>query len=230
MSGLLFGQQMNFYPKDQHSYLGGDEAFYKDFHNVLISKKLKPCENKSELFKAVVIINEDNSAKLYTSANLPEEENKCAQNLTEQVLKEMSGFISAKIKGEVKAALVSYPIFPDALFENYTDGYSPEKFFKIPEFKGGIKAFRNEVMNRVDPSGFQVKGSGKVTVVAKISIDEKGKMEKVVLEKSSGLLQYDDMIISAIKSIKKPWTPATMHRVPIKYNFKLPISLSDDRL
>lgn len=50
------GQQYNypFFPSDQHCYIGGFKDFYKDFHEILIEKQMKPCENKNEFLTAYV--------------------------------------------------------------------------------------------------------------------------------------------------------------------------------
>ena len=42
------------FPTDQYSYLGGEKEFYKDFHKILIEKKLRPCENKKEFISIPV--------------------------------------------------------------------------------------------------------------------------------------------------------------------------------
>ncbi len=45
----VFGQEvMKEFPLGQHSYEGGDVQFYKDFHQIVLEKGLKPCENKNE--------------------------------------------------------------------------------------------------------------------------------------------------------------------------------------
>ena len=59
---FLFGQKIATFPSDQYSYLGGTVGFYKDFQKVLLEKKLKPCDNKKELFRAPIIIKDDGTA------------------------------------------------------------------------------------------------------------------------------------------------------------------------
>lgn len=217
-------QKLERFPADQYSYLGGPEAFYKDFQKILIAKKLKPCENKKELLLALIVVKDDESATLYESDKLPNQPSTCAEDLTKEVLKEMNGWTAAKINGEVKTTIANYFIFPDAFFDHYKEGYTPEKLMTLPSFDGGMNEFRKEVMKRADPSDFIVKGSGKVTVNVKFVVNAEGKMENITLEKSSGSKEYDDMIISSISSIKKKWTPGKIHDYPIRYRFKLPLS------
>lgn len=219
-------QKLERFPADQYSYLGGPEAFYKDFQKILIAKKLKPCENKKELLLALIVVKDDETATLYESDKLPNQPNTCAEELTKEVLKEMTGWMPAKINGEAKTTIANYFIYPDAFFDNYIEGYTPEKLMVLPSFDGGINEFRKEVMKRADPSGFIVKGSGKVTVNVKFVVNAEGKMENITLEQSSGSKEYDYMIISSVSSIKKKWTPAKIHDYPIRYRFKLPLSFS----
>lgn len=226
LNTFVNGQKFTVFPADQHSYLGGNEMFYKDFQKILIAKNLKPCENKKELFRALIIINEDESAALYESDKIPEKNSKCSEELTKEVLKDMNGFVAAKINGEVKAAVAHYYIYPDAFFENFKEGYTPEKFIELPIFEGGINGFRKEVNKRVDTSGFYVKGSEKATLIVRFLVNEEGKIDNVNLENTSGLKEYDEMIISSIQSLKKKWIPAKVHGLPIKYRFRMPISLS----
>ena len=51
-------------------------------------------------------------------------------------------------------------------------------------------------------------------------------LEELKLENSSGLKEYDEMILRSIKKIKNKWKPATLHGVPIKFLFRMPLSFS----
>ena len=81
-------------------------------------------------------------------------------------------------------------------------------------------------MKRADPQDFYVKGKGKVTVIVLFVLNEQGEMENLKLENSSGLKEYDEMILRTIKKIKNKWKPATLHGVPIKFLFRMPLSFS----
>lgn len=225
---FINAQKIPPFPRDQHSYLGGEEGFYKDFQNILLEKKLQPCANKQELFQAKIEIQEDGAASLFDSDKSSEENNQCAKLLTQEVLKDMSGWIPARIDGEVKTAGTSYAIFPDAFFGNFKEGYSAYKFSEPARFKDGIQDFRYEVMKRVDPENFYTKGSGPVVVHVRFVVNEEGKMEDIKLDKSSGLKEYDEMILYSLRSIKKKWTPGKIHGIPTKFRFVLPFSFRTD--
>ena len=228
LSGFSFAQKSNIFPADQYSYLGGEVGFYRDFQKILLAKNLKPCENKKELFRAFIIVNADETATLYDDDQFPVELSKCSKDLAKLVIPEMTGWIAAKIKDRKETAVASYYIYPDAFFANYKEGYSTEDSMERPVFEGGIDAFRKEVMKRADLSGFYVKGKGKVTLIIKFLINQKGEMENVTLEGTSGLKEYDEMLISSVKSIKKKWIPAKIYGYPVRYRFRLPISFTNN--
>jgi len=228
LSGFSFAQKPNVFPADQYSYLGGEVGFYRDFQKILLAKNLKPCENKKELFPAFIIVNTDETATLYDDDRFPVELSKCSKDLAKLVIPEMTGWIAAKIKDRKETAVASYYIYPDAFFANYKEGYSTENSMERPIFEGGIDAFRKEVMKRVDLSDFYLKGKGKVTLIIKFLINQKGEMENVTLEGTSGLKEYDEMLISSVKSIKNKWNPAKIYGYPVRYRFRLPISFTSN--
>lgn len=226
INSLVSAQTLKSFPPDQHSYLGGREAFYRDFQKIIVEKKLSPCENKKEYFDAFVVVKDDDTAVLYESKNERAAQVPCAVALTREVIPSMPGWLAAKTDGKKTAAVAYYFIFPDVFFGNFKSGYTDVNQTVQPEFPGGIDAFRELVNHRTDVSNFYLKGKGKVTVVVQFKINKEGSIENVTLKNSSGLKEYDEMIISAVKSIKKKWTPATVHGIIIDYNFSMPLSLS----
>ncbi len=52
------------YLHGQESYQGGEKEFYKDFHQLLLHKKFKLCDNKNELYLLKVIVSEDGSVNI----------------------------------------------------------------------------------------------------------------------------------------------------------------------
>lgn len=100
----------------------------------------------------------------------------------------------------------------------------PKNLWKWRCSKVELRRSEKEVIKRADLSDFYVKGKGKVTVTIKFTINEKGEMENVALQESSGLKEYDEMLISSVTSIKKKWNPAKIYGYPIRYQFRLPIS------
>lgn len=225
----VFGQTVHsqyfFYPKGQDSYEGGEKQFYKDFHQIVIDKKLKPCENKAEVYYLKVIVKEDGSVKYLKDDSNSEMalKNKCTYDLGLEVLRYMDKWKPAIIEGEKKSAVASFFIVPNDLFENYKEGYIPQSdaasFENMP---GGISKFREEVVRRIDIDGFDWKNGFKLVV--NFTVNTEGNIQDIKLEQSSGLKEFDKRIINGIKSIKKKWSPAKVGGVPVNYRFRLPIN------
>nr|WP_314493903.1 energy transducer TonB [uncultured Chryseobacterium sp.] len=228
ISAQVGNESFYYYPHDQESYKGGDTEFYKDFHQILLDKKLRPCENKSELYLLKVIVNENGSVKYLKDETNSEmaEKNKCAYDLGLQVVRYMDKWNPVEIDGEKKQGIVSYYIFPDALFENYKDGYSQEAEPAMLEgLPGGINKFRAEVVKKINLYGFQWKQGFKL--VALFTVNREGIIENVTLENSSGLPEFDKRIINGIKNVRKKWSPAKIHGTPVNYRFRLPLSFGN---
>ncbi|MET3537755.1 energy transducer TonB [Chryseobacterium limigenitum] len=229
----IFGQTiMNKYPVGQNSYEGGDVQFYKDFHQILIDKKLKPCENKNEFHVLKLVVYEDASVK-YVKDELNADaaiKNKCTFDLSLEVLRYMDKWKPATFDDIKKPTITWFIIFPDALFDKYKEGYLPQNFEERAGFDkkdglpGGINSFRAEVVRNVDLRGF--KWSEPFKLVVTFVVNREGKIEQLKLDESSGNDEFDERILDGIRSIRKRWSPAKIHGEPINYRFRLPLNFS----
>lgn len=223
----IFGQEiMNHYPAGQDAYEGGEVQFYKDFHQILIDKKLTPCENKNELFTLKLVVYEDATIKYVKSDLSPEAmvNNKCAFNLGRDVLKYMDKWKPAVFEGVKKPTITEFIVYPDALFDKYKEGYTAKNFAETATFPGGINAFRQEVAKNIDLNGFIWKEPFKLVV--RFVVNGEGKLEDVELAESSGFAMFDERVLDGFKKVKKKWKPATIHREPVKYRFMLPLKFT----
>ena len=80
------------YPKGQSDYNGGNIQFYKELHQLILDKKIQPCENKNELYNVKFVVYPDATIKFVKEEN-PEkaEKNKCAFDLTRRLLNILMG-------------------------------------------------------------------------------------------------------------------------------------------
>lgn len=227
VGSLFYSQEVFRFPADQHSYMGGREFFYRDFHAVVVERNLKQCRSGQDYYSAPVLINIDGTAQLYKSAKQSESDSNCTAKLVEEVVGHMKGWLPAKIEGAPVPAVSYYFIYPDALFENYKDGYDPNHFAEEPIFPGGDKKFREEVLKRIDVSDYYVKGKGKVRLTVRFAVSETGLIEDVRLAESSGMQEYDNMLLRAIIKTRKVWIPGKIHGIPIRSHYVFPISLAN---
>ncbi|MDQ1159863.1 TonB family protein [Chryseobacterium sp. SORGH_AS 447] len=226
VSGQTVKEEVFRYPRAYEAYEGGDVQFYKDFHQILMEKNLTPCENKEEYYQLKVRIDENDEIALINDDFNSQiaKNNKCAYELSIQVLKNMNRWKPLIIDGKKKTAVKTFFIKPNTLFENYKEDYVPDEKIAAMEgdLPGGINKFREEVAKRIDVDGFVWQKPFKIVVV--FVVTREGKIGEVKLEQSSGVPEFDNRIINGIKSIKKKWAPAKIDGTPVDYRFRLPLN------
>ena len=190
----LYNAQFDYFPKDQSPYNEGVQNYYKDFHKIVIEKGLKPCYNKDEMYNFKVLISSDATIKFVKDTDEKDVlDNKCAFDLAREVAKYQTGWKPAVINGEKKAAIAHFIVYPDDLFEKYKEGYDSSDTYVFPSYEGGINEFRKKVSNAIDLSRFNWKG--KFKVVARFVVEKDGSLSNIILEESSGLKEFDEMVI-----------------------------------
>lgn len=91
-----------------------------------------------------------------------------------------------------------------------------------PEFPGGISKFRQTFAQNFDSSAIIEKGT--VTCNAAFVISETGEIENIEAKGSSK--SFNEETVRSLKSMKKiKWTPAKVNMTPVKYLFRLPLTM-----
>lgn len=212
-------------------YKGGFVNFYKEVHQVIIDKKLKPCEKKEGLYhQEFIVTSEGEFKKLENNPNVYNA-NKCASDLLDQILPELKNWTPAQKEGENISSKSLFAFIPDDLFDNYKEGYDPNKLISGVDVDakflgGGLNIFRDEVAKNVDLSGFN--GRGKITVVIMFVVDGEGSVTEVKVVKSSGLQEFDERFVYAVKHVKKKWDPAKINGTPVRQRYRIPFSVNFD--
>ena len=219
------------YPKNQTPYIGGYEAFYKEVHEIALQKSLKPCENKDEFYQLKLLINADKSVSFIKDHNTQNiENNKCDYNLAREAAQYLKGWNAATGDGFPQAAVASFLIFPDDLFENYQENYSPN--FRMPiygNYKGnGQEEFRKGIVNRIDLRRFD--WNDKFDVIFEFIITKDNKLENIVMIKSSSMVEFDKQVVFGIKSTAKRWKAATVNGIPVDCKYLLRLNAITDPL
>ena len=230
-SVAINAQILDRFPQYQVPYIGGYANYYKDFHEIVIEKNMKPCSNKGETYEFRVLINEDHSIsfiKDYNSGYI--DRNKCAYELAREVAKHQTNWNAAKVDGFPKAAVASFIVFPDDLFDRYQEGYVPQ--ITYPTYGnyegGGAKEFRNGITNRIDTRRFD--WNDRFNVIVEFIITKDSKIENILMIKSSSHEELDKQIVFGIKSTKKLWKPATINGQPVDYRYRLQLNAVTDPL
>lgn len=221
---FCFGAQiLERYPSGQDDYVGGNAQFYEDFHTIVKEKNMQPCINKDEVYLFRIVVYPDSTIK-YVKDEDPTyaEKNKCTFDLARNVAKYMKGWKPATENGKKVAALTSFWVIPDDLFDHYKKGYDASNLFTAAEFKGGLNEFRRKVVNKINLSGFSA--NQKFSLLVTFVVNPDGKMEDVTLVESTSNEEFNQTILAAIRSIKEPWIPAKIRNKPVRYHYKLPLA------
>ncbi|RKS96734.1 energy transducer TonB [Chryseobacterium defluvii] len=223
---LCNAQVLDRYPIDSQFYQGGRTNFYKEFHQLLLDKKIPQCSNKNEYLNLKLVVYPDSTIKLVKQDSALITKAKCTYDASREVLRYMKNWIPAEINGEKHPAIVTVQIYMDDLYEKYTDSYLPENYTTQAEFKDGIMGFRKEVANAIDVNRFQTNSAVIFSLEVNFEIDQEGKMQNVELARETDNKDFNNMILQSIRSIKKKWKPAMFHNIPIKSHFRLPLSFN----
>ncbi len=222
---LFHSQVLERYPENQHPYKEGEVGFYKDFHKILIEKKLSPCENKQEMYELKLVVYEDASVKIIKEQDFDKiEKNKCSYELIKKVLPEMNGWTPAIYKEKNHAAVAKFFIYTDDLFSNFISGYSTSKIMVQPEFPEGLQKFRNKFTGAIRIPKLD-HTDGEFTLRIAFDVDEQGNMQDVRLLDKTGYERFDESIVKGIQYLnpKYKWKPGTLHGIPVTTMIKVPI-------
>ena len=222
-------QILDQYPENQVPYIGGYEAYYKDFKAIIAENKLQPCSNKSEFYQFSVLVKADASINFIKDLNEKYvASNKCASDLAREVAKYQTNWKSAEVGGEKVAAVANFIIYPDDLFKDQNDNYVPQ--ISYPRYdnqeKNHMDYFRKQLIANLDLKRFQ--WNDRFTVEAEFIISKEGKMKDIVLKKKTGQEEFDRMIFYAFKDMKKKWKPATINGAPIDFRFQYMLTATTD--
>ncbi len=229
---ILFSAQiLQEFPKSQVPYLGGYNAFYKDFHDVIIAKNLETCSQKGEFYQLKLLINKDNSVnfiKDYSEENIAK--NKCAYDLSREVVQSLKNWNAAKVDGMPQSAVATFVVFPDDLFDAYQEGYMPNITGPIyGNYKGnGAEEFRKGIVNIIDLRRFD--WNDRFSVIVEFIITKDSKIENIKMIKSSSMDEFDKKIIYGVKSTAKRWKPATVNGKPVDFKYQLTLTAVTDPL
>ena len=225
-SSSMFSQTIHEkYPDNQTDYIGGNVQFYKDFQQVLKDKNLEPCADKAENLHFRLVVYPDKSIKYVKSEDPTVETYKCTFELSKQVVKYLKGWNPAEVNGVKVAAATTFLIIPRELFGEIKEGYDPINDLEMAMYEGGIQKFRKKVFQGIDISGYNFTGTFRME--ATFYIERDGSMSNIELAQSSGLKVFDDMIITSLSKIKNKWKPGTIHGIPVRYKFRLPIAFAN---
>ncbi len=93
---------------------------------------------------------------------------------------------------------------------------------QVAEYPGGINSFRNQFQQSFDPS---VMDGDEGTVKSEVTfvVERDGSITQVSAKGSNSY--FNKEVERAVKSIKKKWAPAKINGQPVRYRFRMPVTM-----
>ena len=101
----------------------------------------------------------------------------------------------------------------------------PLLFDTLPEFPGGINAFRTKLTQKINLLNFNSQGQQRLSTMIYFTIEKDGKMSNVL---GVGHVKYSEAVEKAFRKIKDIWEPAKFNGEPVRYLFRMPLSMVFD--
>ena len=221
---LYKAQILDEYPEKQSFYEGGIVNFYKDVHEFLINSKLKECDGK-EIYQPRIIITDKSEVKFIKdqdTANIAK--NKCAYDLSREVLKNLKKWKPAEAKGWKIGAITEFILYPKDLMSNYQTGYDANKFVAHTKYPEGSKAFHTLFHDNFMTIFSDYQLNGKVNLEFYISKDGHIINPRVYPEVDN--LNFNNDFMRTLARIKKIWIPAFYKDIPIVERISFPVQFS----
>lgn len=218
------------YPYGQEAYLGGKKQLYKEIHQALIENKIEKCKDSTQSYKVKVIVKQDASilfVKNPDSAYI--NKNKCAYELSKNVVKYLKNWKSAEHKTGKLNAMYEFDFYPSDLFDEYDVDYIGIHVDKnIPQFPGGIMEFRNQFQKVFNYPNSDFKGQIKCEVY--FMIDKEGLMTNLIVKSSPYNPNFEKSITTALQKLKKTkWIiPNNYSSLKELYRVRFPVSFNFD--
>jgi hypothetical protein len=111
--------------------------------------------------------------------------------------------------------------FPNNVSANDSTIYTDVE--QTAEFPGGVNAFRNKVSATFDGSSMNGDESVVKTEVTFV-VEKDGTLSDV---KATGInVNFNNEAARTIKSIINKWTPAKINGIPVRYRYRLPLTMN----
>lgn len=221
---MFKAQILDEYPDKQSFYEGGMVNFYKDAHEYLVNSKSKECDEK-EIYQPRFIVTEKSEVKLIKdsdTANIAK--NKCAYDLSREILKNLKKWKPAEAKGWKIGAITEFILYPKDVMSNYQPGYDAGRFVSHTKYPEGSKAFHTLFQDNFMAIFSDYQLNGKVNLEFYISKDGHIINPRIYPEVDNRNFNIDFM--RTLSRMKRIWIPAFYKDIPIIERISFPVQFS----
>ncbi|MFL9834204.1 energy transducer TonB [Chryseobacterium terrae] len=217
-------QILDEYPKNQDFYEGGLVGFYKEAHDFLVKSNAKECD-KNEIYQPRIIITKEKVVKIIQDSD-PENisKNKCAYDLSMELLKNLEKWKSAEVKGLQFGAITEFIIYPKDLLSNYREGYIAENLVTFTQYPGGSKAFKKDFHDEFMSlfTDYHING----IINLEFYVDKEGRIANPRIFPEIRNQKFNKDFLRTLSRLKKIWKPSLYSNIPIKQKIVYPMNFS----
>ncbi|UKB83784.1 energy transducer TonB [Chryseobacterium sp. MEBOG06] len=217
-------QVLDEYPRNQDFYEGGLVNFYKEAHEYIVNNKLKECD-ENEIYQPRILVTKEAGVKLvkdFDTINIAK--NKCAYNLSREVIKNLIHWKAAEVKGGKIGAVAEFIIYPKDLMSNYRSGYNANAFVRPAEYAGGKKEFNKDFHDNFMVLFEDYHINGKINL--EFYINKEGHIVNPRFYPEVNNRSFNMDFLRTLARMKKVWKPALYASLPIKQRIAIPIDFS----
>ncbi|MFZ4931376.1 energy transducer TonB [Chryseobacterium sp. Mn2064] len=217
-------QMLDEYPEKQSFYEGGNVNFYKDVHEYLVKNKVKECDEK-EIYQPRIIITDKAEVKFIKDADTANiARNKCAYDLSKEILKNLTKWKPAKVKGWTVGAITEFILYPKDVMSNYKPGYDAARFVAHAKYPGGVKAFDTLFHDNFMTIFADYQLNGKVNL--EFYISKEGDIINPRIFPEVDNRKFINDFMRTLSRMKKPWIPAFYKDIPVLERIAFPVNFS----
>lgn len=225
LSTLFFKAQiLDEYPKKQDFYEGGLTGFYKEAHDYLVKSNVKECD-KNQIYQPRIIVTKEKVIKLIQDSD-PENisKNKCAYDLSMEIIKNLEKWKPAEVKGMQFGAITEFIIYPPDLMADYKPGYDGRSFIKYAKYPTGFKEFQREFNAnfRTLFRDYQIQG----VINLEFYINQKGQISNIRIYPPVDNKAFNVDVMRTMRRLDKTWMPAIYSNIPIKQRIAFPVQFT----
>lgn len=217
-------QILDEYPENQDFYEGGLVALYEDAHDYLVKSNAKECDS-DEIYQPRIIITKEKEIKFIQDSDTENiSKNKCAYDVSKELLKNLSKWKPAEVKGSKFGAITEFIIYPKDLMSHYKPGYNAVRLVKYAKYPEGFKQFQKEFNRNFKTlfQDYQIQG----IINIEFYINQKGEISNTRIYPAVDNKAFNVDIMRTMRRLDKKWMPSLYSNMPIRQRIAFPIQFT----
>ncbi|PIF43991.1 hypothetical protein CLU96_0918 [Chryseobacterium sp. 52] len=150
--------------------------------------------------------------------------NKCAYDLSIQIIKNLKHWKAAEAKGMKIGAITEFVFYPKDLMSNYKKGYDADAFILSAQYPDGLKKFKTDFHDNFMSLFTDYHINGEINL--EFYVNEEGHITNPRMYPEVDNKNFNISFMRTLSRLKKTWKPALYSNIPIKQKIIFPIKFS----